>query len=118
MMIHLYFQEGDKDSRYDDIPKERLGRLLGFYLLSSPSGYQLHQFQLKEVPAILDVKWCHYCPGERPMFGVVDASGRLTLNLLETDATHKYTCTEISNISVGEDRLALSLDWSTGVHHR
>ena len=52
------------------------------------------------------------------MFGVVDARGRLTLNLLETDATHKNTCTEISNISVGEDRLALSLDWSTGVHHR
>ena len=91
---------------------------MGFQLLKTEDGFQLNQFQMKEVRAILDMKWCHYCPADTPVFGVVDASGRLSMNKVLPDDDSKFTCTEVGEVSVGEDRLALSLDWSTGQYHR
>ena len=67
-----------------------------------------------DVPAILDIKWCHNLIENKPVFGMVNADGCLDLwHPCEDD-----TCKLYHSHSIGDDRLALSLDWSTGKYER
>ena len=76
---------------------------------------ELRQTELREVPAVLDIKWCHIPLSDLPIFGVVNASGQLVIETLCSDDRGSVVVTDdVSTVVIAEHGLALSLDWSTG----
>jgi len=102
-----------------DAPRKRLGRLLTYNIAQSEDNGStlLYKNECLEVPAILDIKWCH-CPlGEDVVAGVVDAAGSFNLYRLQHchSPQSRYACSKISSTPCTEEgNLALSLDWNTG----
>ncbi|XP_070580514.1 diphthine methyltransferase-like [Ptychodera flava] len=102
-----------------DEPKIRKGRLLiydaeisdKFDSDSHSVAATLNEVYREECAAILDLKWCHHTLNGKPTLGVVNADGNFLLYQIQNE----HSITEIESLQVGEDRLALSLDWSTGV---
>nr|XP_045600588.1 diphthine methyltransferase-like [Procambarus clarkii]XP_045600596.1 diphthine methyltransferase-like [Procambarus clarkii] len=94
-----------------DVPKKRLGRL---YLKQMTEDKDLLLVQQVDMPAILDMKWCHHKIHGDPILAIVNALGELLLFKLETvtDGTVKLSFWIKYKINE-EDTLALSLDWST-----
>ncbi|XP_072563933.1 diphthine methyltransferase isoform X2 [Paramormyrops kingsleyae] len=93
----------------------RIGRLYLFQFhedgLHCPP---LTEIQRIDTSAILDIKWCHVPVLERPLLGMATASGELQLWKL-TDTQDGPSGLEMTScMELGPDRLALSLDWSTG----
>uniref|UniRef100_A0A3Q3IFF8 Diphthamide biosynthesis 7 n=1 Tax=Monopterus albus TaxID=43700 RepID=A0A3Q3IFF8_MONAL len=65
----------------------------------------LIELQRMDTAAILDLKWCHVMVSGKAVLGMAAATGDIQL----------YTLIQsLSSLEVGADRLALSLDWSTG----
>ncbi|XP_037653896.1 diphthine methyltransferase isoform X2 [Choloepus didactylus] len=64
--------------------------------------------------AILDMKWCHVPVAGHALLGLADAGG--SIELLRLVGSEKGSCTlqQFSSLALGEQCLALSLDWSTG----
>ncbi|XP_076854371.1 diphthine methyltransferase [Brachyhypopomus gauderio] len=93
----------------------RVGRLYLFQFGSQgPITPPLTEIQRIHTPAILDLKWCHVPVLERPLLGVATASGEIQLHQL-IDTQHNTCGLElVLSTEVGLDRLALSMDWSTG----
>lgn len=109
---HLILQDAKENK---DAPKKRLGRLLTFTLgrKGRTSASVLQQHDAQDMPAVLDMKWCH-CPlQDTAVLGVANAAGELRLHGLQ-QGVDTVQCSEQHCVSVGEDRLVLSLDWSTG----
>ncbi|XP_064210510.1 diphthine methyltransferase isoform X1 [Anguilla rostrata] len=74
----------------------------------------LTEVQRIDTPAILDMKWCHVPVSGLPLLGTATATGELKLYRL-IDAQEGSCALEVlSSLELGPDRLALSLDWSTG----
>ena len=93
----------------------RKGRLY-VYQLSSASDQEsppLTCVHTADMPGILDIKWSSARLQEKAVFGLVNSVGELRLFDLED-----YKVAEISKISLGEDVLGLSLDWSNKVSNR
>ncbi|KAG7171307.1 diphthine methyltransferase-like isoform X2 [Homarus americanus] len=95
-----------------DAPKKRLGRL---YLKQMTEEKKLVLVQQIDMPAILDMKWCHNKIENDPVLAIANASGHLLLYKLQPidDGTVRLKFWIKSEIDE-EDTLALSLDWSTG----
>ncbi|KAJ6575121.1 WD40 repeat-like protein [Mycena capillaripes] len=70
------------------------------------------QIQSIDLPAVLDMKWCHRSLSAPPLLGVADSEGHISL--------HEWRETELeshSSISCApSDVLCLSLDWSNRRH--
>jgi hypothetical protein len=85
----------------------------------SPSLLRTHQ---TEMSAILDIKWSHSKQVPHPQFAVVDADGELSMWQLHTEeidsGDNGFKAKKLQNVSVGLDRLALSLDWSNRINTR
>ncbi|KAJ3604045.1 hypothetical protein NHX12_028786 [Muraenolepis orangiensis] len=101
-------QKGPEQAGDEDVPHQRIGRLYLFeYRQEGPLTPPLTELQRIDTAAILDLKWCHVALSGDPVLGMATASGEVQLYTL-TDGP------ELTSQSVGSERLALSLDWSTG----
>ena len=110
------FQDDPAEVEKTKSPAKRLGRLLTFTLRQHNSGAttELQQTERHEVPAILDIKWCHIPLYESPLFGVVNASGQLVIATIGNTDLGSVTTNDVTTVVITEQGLALSLDWSTG----
>ncbi|KAI0801258.1 WD-40 repeat-containing protein [Fomes fomentarius] len=71
---------------------------------------QLNLLHETELPAILDMKWCHRTPSALPLLGIADSEGHITLHELNND---KSQLKQIQSVEcAASDILCLSLDWS------
>ncbi|KAL4660793.1 diphthine methyltransferase isoform X1 [Arapaima gigas] len=93
----------------------RVGRLYLYqFRQEAPLTPPLTEIQQIDTPAVLDIKWCHVPVRERPLLGVATASGELQLWRLADTEESRYGLELVSSTELGMERLALSLDWSTG----
>ncbi|MBN3323848.1 DPH7 methyltransferase, partial [Atractosteus spatula] len=96
-------------------PPVRVGRLY-LYQFSQEGALSppLQELQRIDTPGILDIKWCHVPVSDRPLLGLASSSGELQLYRL--GGTQEASCAleAVSSLELGPDRLALSLDWSSG----
>ncbi|KAG7480491.1 hypothetical protein MATL_G00056650 [Megalops atlanticus] len=93
----------------------RVGRLYLFqFCQEGPLCPPLTELQRIDTPAILDIKWCHVPVLERPLLGMATARGELQLHRLNDTQEGSCRLEAVSGLELGPDRLALSLDWSTG----
>lgn len=108
--------EGDDKQRTEgSAAPSRIGRLYLFDCNPQSSFIPpLTESQRIDTAAILDLKWCHVPISERPLLGMATASGEIQLyKLIEAQQGSSGLECELST-DLGPDRLALSLDWSTG----
>ncbi|XP_070690259.1 diphthine methyltransferase isoform X2 [Pempheris klunzingeri] len=105
-----------KGAGEEDATPSRTGRLYLFEfrregLMSPP----LVELQRMDTAAILDLKWCHVPVSGQAVLGVAAATGELQLyTLLSGSQEGGRSLHSLSSLEVGAERLALSLDWSTG----
>uniref|UniRef100_A0A672HAC0 methylated diphthine methylhydrolase n=1 Tax=Salarias fasciatus TaxID=181472 RepID=A0A672HAC0_SALFA len=99
----------------DDATPSRTGRLYLFeFRREGPMIPPLTELQRIDTAAILDLKWCHVPVSERPVLGMAAATGELQLFTLSGSQDGGRSLQPLSSLEVGAERLALSLDWSTG----
>ncbi|KAI0756984.1 WD-40 repeat-containing protein [Daedaleopsis nitida] len=83
----------------------RRGKCLLFRVQDENHFTPLHEIDL---PAILDMKWCHRTPSVPPLLAIADSEGHITLHELSDNKLR-----QIQSIScASSDTLCLSLDWS------
>ncbi|XP_018524072.1 diphthine methyltransferase [Lates calcarifer] len=104
-----------KGAGVEDASPSRTGRLYLFDFqregsLSPP----LTELQRMDTPAILDLKWCHVLVSGKAVLGIAAATGELQLYTLSDSQEGSCSLQTLSSLAVGSERLALSLDWSTG----
>lgn len=108
-------QKSDDKTAEECIAPSRIGRLYLFHCNTQRSfSPPLTETQRIDTPAILDLKWCHVPISEHPLLSMATAGGEIKLYKLTEpkQGTCVLEC-ELSTV-LGPDRLALSLDWSTG----
>lgn len=104
-----------KGTGEEDATPSRTGRLYLFrFHREGPMTPPLTELQRMDTAAILDLKWCHVPVSERPVLGLAAATGDLQLYTLRDAQDGSGRLQALSSLEVGADRLALSLDWSTG----
>ncbi|KAI0639409.1 WD-40 repeat-containing protein [Trametes polyzona] len=112
--LHAADDAEDRDSPPPETPKKpqkRRGKCLLFRVENGSA--KIPQFQLlqeTELAAILDMKWCHRAPSARPLLGIADSEGHITLHELHNDENRLQLVQKISCAS--SETLCLSLDWS------
>ncbi|XP_067868844.1 diphthine methyltransferase [Heterodontus francisci] len=106
-------EKGAGDSENNE-PHLRQGRLY-LYCFNQDQLYSpLTEIQRIEMPAILDLKWCHVPLGGYPVLGIANAEGSLELCNLTQCEKNSSSLKPRCSVSVGSECLALSMDWSTG----
>lgn len=105
-------QKGTGD---EDGSTSRTGRLYLFeFRREGTVRPPLTELQRMDTAAILDMKWCHVPLSGKAVLGMAVASGELQLYTLSNSQDGGRSLQSLSSLEVGMDRLALSLDWSTG----
>lgn len=66
---------------------------------------------------ILDCKWANCLVSDQCLLGVVDSLGSLQLHKFDFDSVEGESHSKLNDISIFDNGLALSLDWSTGKFH-
>ncbi|XP_078063222.1 diphthine methyltransferase isoform X2 [Mustelus asterias] len=106
-------EKGAGDSESNE-PHLRQGRLY-LYCFNQDQLYSpLTEVQRIEMPAILDLKWCHVPVTGHPVLAIANAEGNLELCNLTPCEKNSCSLESMCSVSMGPDCLALSLDWSTG----
>ncbi|XP_038637799.1 diphthine methyltransferase [Scyliorhinus canicula] len=106
-------EKGAGDSEINE-PHVRQGRLY-LYCFNQDRLYSpLTEVQRIEMPAILDLKWCHVPVAGHPVLGIANAEGNLELCNLTHCEKNSCSLEPMCSVCIGPDCLALSLDWSTG----
>lgn len=104
-----------KGAGEEDATPSRVGRLYLFKLYEEASmSPPLTELQRIDTAAILDLKWCHLPVSEKTLLGMAAATGELQLYMLSDKQDCGPSLQLMSSFEVGTERLALSLDWSTG----
>ncbi|KAG7318256.1 hypothetical protein KOW79_018011 [Hemibagrus wyckioides] len=99
----------------DEKNPSRIGRLYLFQFDQQQSFTPpLTEIQRIDTPAILDLKWCHTELYERPLLGMATACGEIQLHGLKDKQDGRCALEHVLSTELGPNRLALSLDWSTG----
>eukprot|EP00064_Thunnus_orientalis_P000585 superscaffoldBa00000031_g586 len=99
----------------EDGTPSRTGRLYLFEFRREGSmSPPLTELQCMDTAAILDLKWCHVPVSGRAVLGMAAATGELQLYTLSDSQEGGRSLQTLSSLEVGAERLALSLDWSTG----
>ncbi|KAF8560353.1 WD40 repeat-like protein [Imleria badia] len=103
------------DDDTDDAPtgpktiQKRRGKCLVFRL-SSANENALSQLQEIDLPAVLDMKWCHRSSTSTPVLGIADSEGNISLHEW---LAHENRLTLLQRLSCApDDILCLSIDWS------
>ncbi|KAJ7254105.1 WD40 repeat-like protein [Mycena haematopus] len=79
----------------------------------SASEATLREIQAIDLPAVLDMKWCHRSESSSPLLGIADSEGNISLHEWKENQLESH-----SSISCApSDVLCLSLDWSNRRHH-
>ncbi|KAK9523214.1 hypothetical protein VZT92_019620 [Zoarces viviparus] len=104
-----------KGAGEEDAPPIRTGRLYLFEFrrggsLSPP----LTELQRIDTAAVLDLKWCHVPLSGGAVLGMAAATGELQLYTLSDSQEGGHRLEPLCSVEVAAERLALSLDWSTG----
>nr|XP_005005127.1 diphthine methyltransferase [Cavia porcellus] len=99
-------------------PQVRLGRVYLYSFSEDDSEYPLVEVQRRNTSGVLDLKWCHILVAGCGVLAVADASGCVQLLRLVVSEESTPFLEPWSSLSLGEERLALSLDWSTGKRGR
>ena len=94
----------------------RVGRLYLYRL-------EIHQLELKletvrerDMPGILDIKWCTHLINDRLAFGLVNSVGELQLYQLATCTDHHVL--QFSQLRFCASGLGLSLEWDNLVQQK
>ncbi|KAM8865849.1 diphthine methyltransferase [Synchiropus picturatus] len=104
-------QQGDDEGG----TPSRTGRLYLFrYQREASLSPPLTELQQFDTAAILDMKWCHVPVSDKPVLGLAAATGELQLHALSDGQDGSQNLQPLSSALVGAERLALSLDWSSG----
>ncbi|XP_028989852.1 diphthine methyltransferase isoform X2 [Betta splendens] len=104
-----------KGTGEDDASTSRTGRLYLFEFQQEGSmSPPLSKLQEMDTAAVLDLKWCHVPLSGKAVLGMAAATGDLHLYTLSDSQEGPRSLHSLCNLEVGVDRLALSLDWSTG----
>ncbi|XP_013883966.1 diphthine methyltransferase isoform X1 [Austrofundulus limnaeus] len=104
-----------KEGGDEDAAPSRTGRLYLFeFCQEGVSRPPLTELQRTDTAAILDLKWCHIPIAERPVLGMATATGELQMFTLSDSQEGGRGLQTLCSCQVGAERLALSLDWSTG----
>ncbi len=64
------------------------------------------------------MKWSYVPIADKPLLAVANASGELQLYDFEEGQTDLIVPSKVSRVSLGEECLALSLDWSNAKNQR
>ena len=107
----------------------RKGRLSVYLLHEDPllsDDPVLCQVTQTDMAAILDIKWSHVYDELKPLFSVVDSEGCLSLWQLvvskdsgvDPKSKDGTKVDRVTSLCLGENKLALSLDWSNRVEKR
>ncbi|KAM6182959.1 diphthine methyltransferase [Erethizon dorsatum] len=96
----------------------RLGRVYLYSFGEDDSAYPLVEVQRRDTAGVLDMKWCHVPVAGCGILAVADSSGAVEFLRLVGSEESRPLLEPWSSLSLGEERLALSLDWSTGMHGR
>ncbi|KAM6170166.1 diphthine methyltransferase [Rhynchocyon petersi] len=102
----------------DKEPPIRLGRLYLYSFSEEDLFSPLTEVQRKDMAAILDMKWCHVPVAGHTLLGLADASGSIQLLSVVHSEKGAYTLQPFSSLTLGQQTLALSMDWSTGKTRR
>ncbi|XP_074526967.1 diphthine methyltransferase [Halichoeres trimaculatus] len=104
-----------KGTGEENATTSRTGRLYLFEFRREGSmSPPLSELQRMDTAAILDLKWCHVPLSGKAVLGMAAASGELQLYTLSNSQEGGRSLHALSSLEVGVQRLALSLDWSTG----
>ncbi|XP_074493595.1 diphthine methyltransferase isoform X1 [Sebastes fasciatus] len=99
----------------EDATPIRTGRLYLFeFRREGSTSPPLTELQRMDTAAILDLKWCHVPVSGKAVLGMAAATGELQLYTLSDAQEGGRRLHSLCSLEVGAERLALSLDWSTG----
>ncbi|TFK41150.1 WD40-repeat-containing domain protein [Crucibulum laeve] len=102
----------NSDSIVPSGPQHRRGRCLVFQLddVRDKEHMTFHKLQTFDLPAVLDMKWCHRSQSSNPVVGIADSEGNITLNEWDINGRVMQCMSKIQCTT--PDVLCLSLDWS------
>ncbi|KAJ7783793.1 WD40-repeat-containing domain protein [Mycena maculata] len=89
--------------------QKRTGQCLVFKIESSPETTP-RKIQTIDLPAVLDMKWCHRSLSAAPLLSVADSEGNVSLHEWQEQESRLESHPPISCAS--SDVLCLSIDWS------
>ncbi|CAH0563465.1 unnamed protein product [Brassicogethes aeneus] len=114
LFVCANYQLLDAENKNDDLPKERVGRIL-LFSVDKDDGLKL--LQTIDTAAVLDQKWCCQKIGDDSLLGVVNAKNTLEIYKLTTNESEGVKLEFFTSFSTeveATETLFLSLDWSIG----
>ena len=102
----LLLQDGESAGK-----QVRVGRLYLYRLQMHGLDLRLETVWEKDIPGILDIKWCTHLLNDRLTFGLVNSAGCLQLYQLDTCRDHHHLFIQSAQLRFCLAGLGLSLDW-------